>query len=37
VNKALASFVVHPERIVVPLRTPTRGRVVHWLGNYQKL
>jgi IS605 OrfB family transposase len=29
VNKALASFVVHPERIVVPLRTPTRGRVVH--------
>jgi IS605 OrfB family transposase len=29
VNKALVSLVVHPERIVVPLRTPTRGRVVH--------
>jgi putative transposase len=29
VNKAFASLVVHPERIVVPLRTPTRGRVVH--------
>jgi len=29
VNKMLASFVVHPERIVVPLRTPTRGTVVH--------
>jgi len=29
VNKTIRSFVVHPERIVVPLRTPTRGTVVH--------
>jgi putative transposase len=29
VNEMLASLVVHPERIVVPLRTPTRGILVH--------
>ena len=29
VNKAIRSLVVHPERIVVPLRTPTRGIHVH--------
>ena len=29
VNKAIRSLVVHPERIVVPLRTPSRGIHVH--------
>ncbi len=29
VNGMFQSLVVHPERIVVPLRTPTRGTVVH--------
>ncbi len=29
VNKTISSLVVHPERIVVPLRTPTRGILVH--------
>jgi len=28
-NGMFQSLVVHPERIVVPLRTPTRGTVVH--------
>ena len=29
VNKAVRSLVVHPERIVVPLRTPARGIRIH--------
>ncbi len=29
VNKAIRSLVVHPERIVVPLRTPSHGIRVH--------
>jgi IS605 OrfB family transposase len=29
VNKAIRSLVVHPERIVVPLRTSSRGIAVH--------
>ncbi len=29
VNKAVVSLVVHPERIVVPLRTPVCGIRVH--------
>jgi putative transposase len=28
-NGIFESLVVHPERIVVPLRTPTRGTLVH--------